>query len=67
MTRDCLTGSWASVAAGGRTTGSGTSLSQTTNAEKPNREPSHQLVIDVSRGDGEAAEKAWHTGAGHTE
>ncbi|KAI9772506.1 MAG: hypothetical protein M1840_000711 [Geoglossum simile] len=51
------TRSWASVAASRSATDLGTSLPQATNTEKPNREPSYQLVVDVSRVNGKVAEK----------
>jgi hypothetical protein len=50
------TESWASVAASRSITESATSFPQA-NTEKQNREPSHQLVIDVSCVNGKVAEK----------
>jgi hypothetical protein len=55
------TQSWASVAASGGVAGSGTTLSRTTRAGKPNKEHNRQLVIDVSRVGEGAAEKVADT------
>lgn len=57
------TQTWASVAASGQPTGSGTTLSRATSKGTTDKENMRQLVIDVSRAGDSAAEKETNTEA----